>query len=441
MPIVIREKLAEFFNGYIFPIFIAFCVTIGHVYNLLSLGITLIIVSAALGFLFCKDLKFFIPILLYSYFIISKESIESESLYSESALSLYYILGAILIASIIIHFIIYRKNVSIKRFTSSSLCLGFILISVAFILNGALSLDTYNVNNIIFGTLIAISFILPFFLICINTDFDKNTIDYLAYVLIIVTFILLFQVIFAYKTYVVILSNGSIYKESLNFGWGVSNNIGSMIGMLMPAHFYFASTKKHSIFHMVLGSMCYVGIIFTLSRASILVSTIGFVLCIIVTCISNRKSRFSNLLFVGLLIVSSICVIFKFYDKIQLFFGRTIESGIFNDSGRFEFYINGIEKFKQHPLLGVGFGNSHGINESFIIAAPQYFHNTIIQILASCGILGMIAYLFHRVQTVILFIKNRSLASFFMGMSILTLLLTSLLDIHMFNIFPAILNI
>ena len=62
MPIVIREKLAEFFNGYIFPIFIAFCVTIGHVYNLLSLGITLIIVSAALGFLFCckwrKDVSY-----------------------------------------------------------------------------------------------------------------------------------------------------------------------------------------------------------------------------------------------------------------------------------------------------------------------------------------------------------------------------------------------
>ncbi len=436
MPIVIKEKLAGFFNGYLFPIYVALCVIIGHVYDRLSLGISLIVIAAALGFLICKDLKFFIPILLSSYFIISKNSIENETLYSESAMSLYYVLGVILIISIVAHFIIYRKNVSIKRFTSSSLFLGFALISVLFLLNGALSFETYNKQNILFGTLIAISFILPFFLLCINTDFDKKTMDYLAYVLIIITIILLVQLIFAYKTYVVII-NGTIRKESLNFGWGVSNNIGAMLGMLIPAHFYFASYKKFPLIFIISGALCYLSVLFTLSRAAILVSTVIFALCILALCVFNHKNKIINRIFIALLFLVGFCIVYKYYDKLHLLLDEIIKDGL-DDSGRFEYFKDGIERFKQHPLLGAGFGNSHGVNDKFVIPAPEYFHNTIIQILASCGILGMIAYLIHRVETIILFFKNRSLASFFMGMSILTLLLTSLLDIHMFNIFPAI---
>ena len=85
----------------------------------------------------------------------------------------------------------------------------------------------------------------------------------------------------------------------------------------------------------------------------------------------------------------------------------------------------------------MGFGNSHGVNDKFVIAAPEFFHNTVIQMLASCGILGFLAYAFHRYQTVKLFVSHRTPISFFLGMSVLTLLLTSLLDIHLFNIFPA----
>ena len=65
-------------------------------------------------------------------------------------------------------------------------------------------------------------------------------------------------------------------------------------------------------------------------------------------------------------------------------------------------------------------------------------NNTIIQILSSCGIIGMIAYLYHRVQTIKLFFKNKNLEKTFIGLSILVLLLTSMLDCHFFNIGPTL---
>ena len=48
----------------------------------------------------------------------------------------------------------------------------------------------------------------------------------------------------------------------------------------------------------------------------------------------------------------------------------------------------------------------------------------------------MIAYLFHRVQTAILFFKKPTLYKSFIGIGVLLLLLMSLLDCHFFNIGP-----
>ena len=61
-----------------------------------------------------------------------------------------------------------------------------------------------------------------------------------------------------------------------------------------------------------------------------------------------------------------------------------------------------------------------------------------IQILASCGIVGMVAYIYHRFQTIRLFFKNFSGAKMFPFVSMMTLLLTSMVDCHFFNIGPVL---
>jgi O-antigen ligase len=159
-------------------------------------------------------------------------------------------------------------------------------------------------------------------------------------------------------------------------------------------------------------------------------------MCLIAVYVFRNKNKLINETTVAVCLFVVLCVVYKYHDILLRLFDGIIQRG-FDDSGRFIYYKDGLKKFLQHPLLGMGFGNSHGVNDKFIIPAPEYFHNTIVQVLASCGIVGMVAYMVHRVETIVLFFKNRSYASFFMGMSILNLLLTSLLDIHMFNIFPA----
>ena len=205
----------------------------------------------------------------------------------------------------------------------------------------------------------------------------------------------------------------------------------------MPVYFYCAGHTKYTMPFFWGGIITYVFVLLSLSRTSILFATPILILCIIFLCVYKHKHRRQVRLYTLILTTGVIFVCIFLRETINTAFDEIIRVGL-DDSGRFEYYKDGLEKFFNHPLFGAGFGNSHGTNDKFIISAPEYFHNTIVQILASCGIIGFGAYVYHRWQTVKLFLNTRNPYSFFTAMSILALLLTSLLDIHLFNIFPTI---
>jgi len=69
---------------------------------------------------------------------------------------------------------------------------------------------------------------------------------------------------------------------------------------------------------------------------------------------------------------------------------------------------------------------------------PPRWHNTVIQILASCGIVGFAAYSFHRLQTLYLFFHRFQGKKTFALISMLTLLVTSMVDCHFFNVGPVL---
>ena len=61
-----------------------------------------------------------------------------------------------------------------------------------------------------------------------------------------------------------------------------------------------------------------------------------------------------------------------------------------------------------------------------------------MQLLASCGIFGLITYGIHRVQTVFMFLRKLTREKIFIGLSVLALLGMSLLDNHFFNLGPTL---
>ena len=69
---------------------------------------------------------------------------------------------------------------------------------------------------------------------------------------------------------------------------------------------------------------------------------------------------------------------------------------------------------------------------------PYLYHNTLIQLLASGGILAFGAYCYHRFCTVRLVLRRPNVRKTFLGICILALILFSLLDVLFFNTYPTI---
>ena len=434
--LTVRNHIRAFFNSFLFPIYVAFFVLTGHIYSRENFAILMIIAATSLAFLICDDLKFFISPLLSFYFVFSKKTLFGKELTSESSIRFYAICIGVLILSIIVHFIIYRKSVKIREFTSSRLFIGLLILSVFFVLNGAIGYEEYTKSSLVFGLLITISIVLPFFMLSINLELDKRAKDVVIFTLLLISIVICAELLNLYLGDIKII-NGRIQKTSIDLGWGVSNNIGAIIAMLIPIHFYCASKTRLGFIFIGTAVMSYIFTVMSLSRTAILFATVIFLACLIFIFIYKNKYSWPNRIYSVLFIIAVAAIYHYNKDVIDKALDEIIRIGL-DDNGRLEYFKDGITKFKEYPIFGVGFGSSHGTNDRFVISAPEYFHNTIIQILASCGILGFLAYCYHRIETFILFIKYRSNFTFYMAMCITALLLTSLLDIHLFNIFPAL---
>jgi hypothetical protein len=108
-------------------------------------------------------------------------------------------------------------------------------------------------------------------------------------------------------------------------------------------------------------------------------------------------------------------------------------------------FINGMKQFRQYPIFGGTFfpqgeyvPRDWAELEAFSSFFPPRWHNTLVQIAASCGIVGLAAYVIHRIQTVRLFLRHRNTENLFIAIYIVALLVAGLLDNHFFNVGPVL---
>ena len=127
-------------------------------------------------------------------------------------------------------------------------------------------------------------------------------------------------------------------------------------------------------------------------------------------------------------------VVFK--DKIIKLFENIFILGL-DDNGRMPLFREGISLFRQYSLFGVGFDYKYGFEFSEAVIPTKdmiyYYHSTPIQILASTGLLGLIAYSYQYAVRLILMLKKNTeniimLFSFFIYESY------NLIDANKFNI-------
>ena len=98
--------------------------------------------------------------------------------------------------------------------------------------------------------------------------------------------------------------------------------------------------------------------------------------------------------------------------------------------GRTDLWKGYFELFKSSPVFGAGFYNAF---EKLRLGGMTRFsgmaHNTIMQYLGSCGIVGIAGYLYHRYRSVRLFVKGYSYEKLMFAAGCASVVCMSLLDV------------
>lgn len=432
--LTILEKARCFFNSKYYPFILFLTALISHTFSVEIFGIVVVMTAICTGLLICDDFKFLITPFVVSSLMFSEKSVATGKYYEKPYL-IAIICGVIGVSILlIIHFIMYRKRIDLKEIPNSRLFLGLILFTVAVFLNGCLAND-YQRGNLAYAAILSFSIAGIYFLLTVGLKKDPNLISYILYVLYLMSILVTLELYIAFTNQIQI-ENGEIVKESIMLGWGMWNNVGGYLAFLLPIHFYYASTvKKFGWAFYITGLISFAAIVLTLSRSSLLSAGISIVICMFISCFMGVNKKINRIFTICIFVLGVIGVI-VLWNKISSILGDYISRG-FDDNGRFELYEHGIVNFITNPFFGGGFTSARATEHIFNVFLPPRYHNTIIQMMATCGIAGLSAYLFHRYQTVRLLLSRKKLSTLFVAICIGTMLCGSLLDNHLFNIYPA----
>ena len=334
-----------------------------------------------------------------------------------------------------------RKFFTGKRQLTS----GMVLLAMTCLLSGICSVDYEDVvlRNLLFALVQGLAIGAMYFFLTGGVCWNQVPRDYLGFTGLTVGLVVLTQLLQNYLSGRIFV-DGSINRELIATGWGMHNNVGGMLAMTMPFAFSLAAHRKHGWAYTVLATVLMLGTVLSCSRGSMLVAGAGYGLCAVLL-LGNRESRRTNFRVFLIMAGALIVVIAVFFGKLLEIF-KLFLSQLGNISQRDNLLYYGLQQFLKEPMFGSTFyprGEyvpwDWSNLESFSSIFPPRWHNTLVQIAASCGVMGLTAYGIHRYQTVRLFLRHRSLGNTFIAVSIATLLLTSLLDCHFFNIGPVLL--
>lgn len=332
-----------------------------------------------------------------------------------------------LVVMVLFHLIAYFKPLKAK----GSQFVPMIFVSTAIILGGVGFISPkeyfsgssiYHMLGLGFGMLLMYSF----FYAHIEANNKYSAIDKLAEIMVMTGVMASFMVFSYYLVKInhVLDVQGIIYMQ-----W--RNNCSTILMITMPFAFLTAHKKSYAA---ILGFFFYLAILLTGSRGGMVFGTIEIVMCIVLFILYDRRRRLGY-------IAICLCVVvgfLAFAPEITRFLGYTIDRlfTAVNDflTGesteiRAKHYARGISDFFNHPVFGTGLGymGNRDVHPSKEFALCWY-HCEPIQIAASFGTVGIIAYAYQFIKRNILIWKKPTLFSMTIFLSYISLEMMSLVN-------------
>ena len=428
------------------PQYIAFVCLMALLSNMFALELVVYTLYALLTAYICihgTDLLPLMPVFACCYIAPSVQNNPGRneaSVFSGNGGVYMAVLGGIIAAACLYRVFRDRKKYFGRKYR---LLTGMLILSAAYLLGGIGIPDYWEngVSNLLFAFLQGASIWVLYLLFSGGVDWKKAAKSYFAWLGFFLGYVLLLEILWTYATQGVI-KDGVILREYIYTGWGIHNNLGAMLVMMIPFAFYLATKTGKVWLGTVSGSLFLVGVFLSSSRNAILTGCGIYLVCIVLMLYyasEQRKCTIAALLCMG---VGAMGVILL-SPKLLVLFSDILTLG-FDPNDRDGIYAHGIEMFRRYPIFGCSFFSpgyrawEWSTVEAFSGFFPPRWHNTLVQLLASCGTVGIVAYAIHRVDMVMMLFKNRSAEKLFIGCSVLALIICSLFDCHFFNIGPTL---
>ena len=214
------------------------------------------------------------------------------------------------------------------------------------------------------------------------------------------------------------------------FQW---RNNGATILMLAMPFAFFLSFRKYR--YMFAGLLAYAGILFTGSRGGLIFGSVEIAVCFIAAVIMDKKHRKYNLIVIGICCLGVILASRFLMEMLRYTIERFLDPD--ENSIRIEMFERGIKDFRSSPVVGRGL--AYMGNRDVHASAKHtlcWYHCSFIQVPASFGVVGILAYLFLNIQRIKIFVSNLSVFSVIMFISFIGLEMMSLVNPGIFCPFP-----
>lgn len=377
-------------------------------------------------FLFNEDTQPFFPLLCLTPFAFSfyhaMPDLKNSVYYTSPAVlaQLFTLLGLVVAA------LLYRviaDKLWRTMFKPTRLTVGLGFLALGLILNG-FAAPEYDRRNLGYALLFIACIVVLYFFLMGTLKWEKGvSMRRFAHAMFMTGVVIAVEVLALYLSDPVLRQ--TFDKGHVLLGWGISNTIGGMLLLFLPFGMYLVHTARRALPYLLLTSAVTIAIVFTFSRGSLVFAVPIMVGGLIYSCIDARDKR-TVLIFSLFLAVVGIVVWAFNSEKLLTMLKFYIESG-FDDSGRFDIWKDGFDRFKQSPIFGYGFNYKFGE----VFPGIYFMHNTVFQVLYACGIVGLGCYLYHRGETIYVMVRRLTVDRVFLGVALLALIGNGLVDISM----------
>ena len=374
--------------------------------------------------LFSDDLKVFILPAFMAYYFLGMDTEKGYFISTQQAMPPFNTSNIPHFAAcicIILAVLIYRliaaglaKEMLTKRGIFSW---GILFICISLLLNGFFS-ASWNIGTLLFGAMIAAIIALFYHLFLVILAHSRNGIVYACKCLVFMGYAVIGQLLIL--THRLALdgclvehySNAVIInRHMLCLTWGVATIIGGVIVMAIVAAVYLMRNGKWPFLSFISAIIFWLSTILIDTRSAIIFGAIALAFGCTLCCINGRNKIFSRIV-VGIsllsLVAAVIAIIVKYPETYKSIFNSILDflrldfdpdskeemNSFF--SSRLSIWWDGLKDFVSSPVFGKGFAEGYFPLEDEI---PNYYtrmyHNIIIQLAASAGIVGLFAFAIH----------------------------------------------